>query len=430
MRFSVLVIGVTLVAAVFVSRASADDRDTCAHRTDDGQIAACARAVASGQYAAAASRSYSGQRLEDASFAHSDLRKADFSSAILNRASFVGANLQGANFEFADLRNADFSGAILDGANFVQAKLQGTNFSGASLRRASFSNAEMDRANFSAANLEGADLNGWLRGINFHRANLRGALFGLGVSTLLEGANLSEAKLEGAYFEGVFMEGADLRGAKLQGVRFSGNGQASELQGVNLESAELQGADLNNVQLGGASLAHALVWRTQNKPALDLTDTTGIDLKTTPNLDLGTIRRAMAENPWRKEQAAHLRLLDPAKPAPANVTPASVWTKQISASKDLAEFLAGLACRPLSGNSLPEEQSSSSMPMEQPYIARGLLTNGRLLATGRDIKIFADRTRAGKTDPAACPGVTGFTDKDWELLDDLVATAGQPRRWR
>src|SRR5579863_6094715 len=191
MRFSVLLIGVTLAAAVFVSRVAANNLDTCVQGTGDEQITACVRAVASSRDAAAVSRSYSGQRLEDASFAHSDLRKADFSSAILNRASFVGANLQGANFEFADLRNADFSGAILDGANFVQTKLQGANFSGASLRRASFSNAEMDRANFSAANLEGADLNGWLRGINFHRANLRGALFGLGVSTLLEGANLS-----------------------------------------------------------------------------------------------------------------------------------------------------------------------------------------------------------------------------------------------
>lgn len=426
MRFLTLLMAVSaflvLTAAIFVSRAAFDDLNARGRSTPDEQITGSTRAVASGRYAAAIRRSYSAQRLEGVSFAYSDLHEADFSSAILSRTSFVGANLQGANFESADLRHADFSGAILDRANFVQAKLQGTNFAGASMKKVTVSNAEMEGTNFSGADLEGADLNGWLRGINFHRANLRGALFGLGTSTLLEGANLSEAKLEGAYFEGVFLAGADLRGAKLQGATFGGSGRSSDFQGANLESAELQGADLNEVLFRGASLSRALVWRTQNKPELDLTDTTGIELKTAPHLDWGNIRRAIAENPWKKEQLAHLRLVDTATPAPHNVTPAGVWTKQNPGSKDLAEFLADLACRLLSGNSPSEEQSSFVTPMEQPYIARGLLTNGRLIATGRDITIFADRARAGRTNPSACPGVAGFTDRDWALLDDAVAS--------
>ena len=49
-----------------------------------------------------------------------------------------------------------------------------------------------------------------------------------------------------------------------------------------------------------------------------------------------------------------------------------------------------------------------------PHVARGLIRNGRIWATGAQIAmIIADRLRKGRTDPAACPGVRGFTDEDY-----------------
>jgi uncharacterized protein YjbI with pentapeptide repeats len=376
--------------------------------------------------ATAAGRSFHGQRLGKASFAHADLRNSDFSGAIVDAADFQEAQLQGANFSGASLRKANFFNAQLDGANFsravldgaslVQANLPNANFTGASLRGASFGNGNMQGIDFTSADLESADLNSMLRGVNFHNANLRGAVFGFGVPTYLEGANLSGAQLEGAIFEGVFLTGADLRGAKLQGVLFGGSAQPSDLQGANLDAAGLQAADLGGIDFQGASLAHAQVWRSQDNPTLKLTDTTGIDLKSVPKLNAAAILRVIAD-PWKGNPgiAARLKTLNPAKPAARNTTPAAIWAAKPPGTKELAEFLAELACKMAPDN--------FSYPA-RPYVARGLISNGRLLATGYDITIVGDKMRAGKADTAACPGVAGLADQDWAALDDLVAKAG------
>ena len=58
-----------------------------------------------------------------------------------------------------------------------------------------------------------------------------------------------------------------------------------------------------------------------------------------------------------------------------------------------------------------------------PHVARGLLRNRRIAATGAEIGTVADRLRKGRTDPTTCPGVKGFTDEDWAELDKLVAGA-------
>jgi uncharacterized protein YjbI with pentapeptide repeats len=374
---------------------------------------------------AAAGRSFRGQKLQKAAFAKADLRNADFSDAILDGADFTEAQLQGANFSGASLREANFLNARADGANFskamadgaslTQANLPNANFAGASLRGASFGNGDTDGINFTGANLESADLNSLWRGVNFTKANLRGAVFGFGVPTYLEGANLSDATLEGVIFEGVFLTGADLRGAKLADALFGAVAQSSDLQGANLEGAELQGADLGGVDFSGASLVHAQLWRTQNKPMLNLTDTTAVNLKTLPKLDMVALQRAIVGNPRKDDVALRLQMANPAKPAPKDLTPANVWTGKAPATKDLAGFLAELACK-------APEQNFDRPP--QPYVARGLLNNGRLLATGSDVVIVATKMRACKTNTAACPGVIGFTDKDWALLDDTVAKAG------
>ena len=43
--------------------------------------------------------------------------------------------------------------------------------------------------------------------------------------------------------------------------------------------------------------------------------------------------------------------------------------------------------------------------------------------TGHHLHDIAAKMRGGKTDAAACPGVKGFLDVDWEWLDALVKAA-------
>ena len=93
-----------------------------------------------------------------------------------------------------------------------------------------------------------------------------------------------------------------------------------------------------------------------------------------------------------------------------NVLDAKFWEMALSSQpqgeeheKALAELLAELAC------------SSNSAP----FVARGLIRNDRLKAAGAQFANVADQLRKGRSDPAACPGVKGFTDKDWDRLSEL-----------
>jgi hypothetical protein len=55
-----------------------------------------------------------------------------------------------------------------------------------------------------------------------------------------------------------------------------------------------------------------------------------------------------------------------------------------------------------------------------PHVARGLLHNGRIEATGVEIATIGDRLRGGKADLRTCPGVKGFIEEDWQLLDKIL----------
>src|SRR5262249_44522870 len=82
--------------------------------------------------------------------------------------------------------------------------------------------------------------------------------------------------------------------------------------------------------------------------------------------------------------------------------------------RKLAAFLANLAC---------------SRDDESPlYVARGLLRQFEHMFRDQPStrQFFTDQLRQGKSDRAACPGVDGFTEDDWALLDRLVAAAQEP----
>jgi hypothetical protein len=49
------------------------------------------------------------------------------------------------------------------------------------------------------------------------------------------------------------------------------------------------------------------------------------------------------------------------------------------------------------------------------------INNGSIEATGLEIATIADRLRRGKADGKTCSGISGFTDGDWEQLDQLFA---------
>lgn len=88
---------------------------------------------------------------------------------------------------------------------------------------------------------------GLLRGTDFYRANLQGAILGL---ANLQGTQLVEANLQGADLVYANLQGARLGEANLQGANLRG----ANLQGANLVYANLQGADLLR-----ANLEHALI---------------------------------------------------------------------------------------------------------------------------------------------------------------------------
>jgi hypothetical protein len=203
----------------------------------------------------------------------------------------------------------------------------------------------------------------------------------------------------------------------------------AELQGANLYSAELQGASLTDAQLQNASLGKARVWRARGMPTLDLTALQDIDTKTQPwdsKEKPGTfaqwrdaIANSIPAGPGRDLLRNSLAALDlAANKGLEGVLESDFWKTARSSQpqgeeleRKRAAFLASLAC------------SSDSAP----YIARGLLRNLKsefdasksTSANTGARQLFANELRKAKSDPTACPGVNGFTEKDWAILSNL-----------
>ena len=158
-------------------------------------------------------------------------------------------------------------------------------------------------------------------------------------------------------------------------------------------------------------------------PEIDLTDLDGVDLETKPweqhhvtpstfSVWRENILKAIRYPDGTRER---LSALDPApENEPKNSSNPEFWKKTSPAppqSKDrTVALLTDLAC------------SSNGAP----YVARGLLRNGRMEATGSEITAVAARLRKGKSDQAACFGVKGLADEDWASFDALVAAAPKP----
>jgi len=378
------------------------------------------------------SHSFRGRDLSHAVLNRADLRKADFTGAMLNGALFLWSKLQEARFGCAErgantdtetddkesagrwpddgctwLQDADFSFAQLQDAIFSRTRLQGAQFTKAELQGAWLVGAQLQGANLGLTQLQGASLRAvQMQGAWLGRAQMQGAW--------LEAAHLQGASLEEAQLQGASLDEAELQGAELRG---------SQLQGASLARARLQGASLDRTQLQGASIANAAVWRARGTPALDLSDLHGIDLGTKPweqsDATPSTfpvwrdgILKTIPSRGHRDDARERLSGLDPdPEKEPKDSINAEFWERASSAPSQSKErtvaILTDLAC------------SSKGAP----YVARGLLRNGRIEAMGSQIAAFAAQLRSGKSDPAACLGVKDFTDEDWASLDELIAAA-------
>jgi uncharacterized protein YjbI with pentapeptide repeats len=422
------------------------------------------------------SHSFRGRDLSYAVLSRADLRKADFTGATLSNAALSSAHLQNARFGCAStgnerqetgcavLRGADLKSAQLQGANLTRAELQKADLEGAQVQGAVLKFARLEGALLRSAQLQDSDLGeanlqdavlteaqlqrarlggAMLKSSNLVRAILQGADAGgvqlqsaALVQAQFQGANLGGARLQGADLTNSNLEGADLTLAELQGVNFlqaslkGANLEAAQLQGANLKMAQLQGAhlrgaklqgaNLSRAQMQGASLKEAFAWRAwvdidEGHPALpdiNLIDPDKLDLKTSPwiygenkqafNEWRDLILKSVPEGQNRNELGARISALDPEK-EPEGIIEGTYWKSEFTSSADpqinLATFLTDLVC------------SSSG-----PDVARGLLRNGRILATGAQITVFAKALQSRKADPTDCPGVTGLTQQDWAAL--------------
>jgi uncharacterized protein YjbI with pentapeptide repeats len=379
------------------------------------------------------SRSLRGRDLTAAVLSRADLRKADFTGAVMDYAWLDGTKLQGARLV-----------SRLIGASLHRTQLQGASLNGAQLQGAWLDSAQLQGASLDGAQLQGASL--------FY--------------TQLEGASLNFAQLQGARLDGTELQGASLDRAQLQGAWLFG--------------ASLQGASLEKTELAGALLINARVWRAQGRPRVNLMDAAELDLKSmpwdpSPTLNFADWRQFILEKipqaDRRNRVMISLSALDPTK---KNET--EFWNETLSAplqhegrNKQLADFLANLGCsrdgqvtlgrpdeppppepplpeRPLgiptvrdrvvqtaakfAGLFFPSPSVAPSLPSPTvpPHVARGLIRYGRIWFAGAQVTAaVADKLQKGKSDPSACPGVDGFTEKDWKGLDALAAGAEAAR---
>lgn len=151
---------------------------------------------------------------------HRHFDGVDLRSARLGKVDLRGAHLEGAWLDGAKLEGATLDGAELQGASLNRAQLQGASLNGVRLQGASLRGAQLQGASLESAQLQGASLNGAnLMGASLFLGQLQSASF---QRADLQGASLDVARLGGATFGGALLQGASLYGAQYESVDFSG----------------------------------------------------------------------------------------------------------------------------------------------------------------------------------------------------------------
>ena len=382
-------------------------------------------------------RTFSGRDFTRADFAEADLRSVDFRSVladgraqarttILRQANLSGALLDETRFDGADLTAADLRGAHANGTSFDQANL----FS-AELRQVRLNGASLKNANLVCADLDQAEA----RAAYFSRSWMTAASF--------EGADLG-----GASFVSVRMPLSDLRGATLTGTMI----QNSEIQGVQFPFDEPNAASLHsNLAFGAIITSIFQIWEIKLGYNSIINNDESVTARRQPDLNVkfsdyfsnkieeklpidrdyfnswfGTqiasnfsrcgrsISIADADFVFFMERPSLLRytsglqikfLTDLEKQTKANDPKGEKYRKA------LAGVIGDLACRGGEG---------------VPYVARALIRN-RFTEFGEHLVPVRARLKEGRAKLTACPGVAGFSEADWQALDNIKAEEETPQ---
>jgi uncharacterized protein YjbI with pentapeptide repeats len=219
-------------------------------------------------------------------FADTQLRSAIVNGAMLldtswGKANWSGVKADGQTFYKLDLRGMVFAEANLAGCNFIECDISAADLRGANLSRSTFVTCKLDGALLQSVNAQGAVLvkDCTLVGANLSDANFATCNFGAAdmtkirmVKTVLDGANLSDAKANSSDWRLASAKGALLRKTAMKGALLAG----ANFQEAILQHADLRGADMRNcnlfaadmsrvrldgdVQLDGALLKRARTW--------------------------------------------------------------------------------------------------------------------------------------------------------------------------
>ena len=164
------------------------------------------------------------ENLEGEDLSGMELNHADFSKAILTRATMKGVKLNDATLTYANLEHSDLTEAELNRAKLTRAKLNSAILNKAELKKAKLNNAKLWYAQLNEAHLEGA---------------------------ILKDAELYNASLEGAHLTNANLYNTGLIRATLKGAKFNG----AILHHCNLNSAffdektDFIGADIDSVTI-------------------------------------------------------------------------------------------------------------------------------------------------------------------------------------
>ena len=205
---------------------------------------------------------FSGATLVHCSFSETQLRSANITGAMLldtswGQADWSGVIATGQTFYKLDLRGVVLAQAELSGCNFIECDLSGVDMRAANLGRATFVTCKLDGALLQRAQAQGAIMakdctlitanlgEGNFGGCNFGGADMTGVRL---VKTMMDGANLSDAKINDSDWRLASAKGALLRKTSMQ---------RAFLAGVNFENAVLQHADLRGSDLRGSNLFSA-----------------------------------------------------------------------------------------------------------------------------------------------------------------------------
>jgi uncharacterized protein YjbI with pentapeptide repeats len=350
------------------------------------------------------SASLRGRDLRGAILRRADLRRADFTGANLIEAALTGARLQDARFgcpdhvQFrmklrgrfrqvvdaetcTDLRSADLTDAELQGASLDDARLQGAYLTRAKLQGASLAGANLTAASLSSARLEGASLAG---------ATLLGALL---FGAQMQGTDLGDADLNSATLYRTQLQGANIGNAKLANAEFN---QANVYR-TAIESDKYPDTAFRSVSTrdrfprlprtpGGRRADDIL---SEHPPAIDAEGHAAIVRRALDGVSNARTRALIVQR---------LAVLDPKVAHPADKRPARIDSTEETRRKVQRQRAA-------------EMEKAMCAPADAPFVARGLINNGRIgpYLQGRTLG-------ARLRDAAACPGARGLDASDLREL--------------